>query len=82
MPRIAIEMPNLGFDTTTGKLSSWLKRVGDTIVRGESIAEIETEKTTVELEALDAGTLVEIVREAGEDVPVGDTVAWIEDGIE
>jgi pyruvate dehydrogenase E2 component (dihydrolipoamide acetyltransferase) len=82
MARIAIEMPNLGFDTTTGKLSSWLKRVGDTIERGESIAEIETEKTTVELEALDAGTLVEIVREAGEDVPVGDTVAWIEDGIE
>jgi pyruvate dehydrogenase E2 component (dihydrolipoamide acetyltransferase) len=80
MARIAIEMPNLGYDTTSGKLSAWLKRVGDRIERGEAIAEVETEKATVEVEALDAGTLVEVVHGPGEEVAVGDAIAWLEDG--
>jgi pyruvate dehydrogenase E2 component (dihydrolipoamide acetyltransferase) len=81
MARIAIEMPNLGYDTDRGRLAGWLKRVGDQIARGEAVAEVETEKATVEIEALVAGTLVEIVRDAGDEVPVGEPIGWLEDGV-
>jgi pyruvate/2-oxoglutarate dehydrogenase complex dihydrolipoamide acyltransferase (E2) component len=80
MTRIAIEMPKLGYDMETGTIGGWLKAVGDTIDRGDSIAEIETDKTTVEMEAAVSGTLVEIVHDAGHEVPVGDTIAWLDDG--
>ena len=49
MTRIAIAMPTLGFEQDSGTIGGWLKQVGDPIVRGEAIAEIETEKVTVEL---------------------------------
>lgn len=78
MARIAVEMPSLGYDMERGVIGGWLKRVGDRVERGEAIAEIETEKTTVEMEALDAGTLVEIVADAGAEVPVGSVIAWLE----
>ena len=80
MGRIAIEMPKLGYDMETGKVSGWVKHVGDTIARGDVIAEIETDKSTVEMEATASGILAEIVHEAGEEVPVGEPIAWIEDG--
>lgn len=80
MTRIAIVMPVLGFEQDSGTLAGWLKRVGDPIERGEAIAEIETEKVTVELEAIDAGTLVEIVADAGTVVAVGDPIGWLDDG--
>lgn len=78
MPRVAIEMPKLGYDMDNGRIATWLKAVGDTIVRGEAIAEVETEKTTLELETTVSGTLVQIVHDAGADVPVGDPIAWVE----
>jgi len=80
MARIAIEMPKLGYDMETGVVSSWLKQVGDTVARGEAIAEVETDKTTVEMESVAAGTLDEIVHEAGVEVPVGQPIAYLEDG--
>ena len=80
MARIAIEMPKLGYDMETGVVSSWLKQVGDAVARGEAIAEVETDKTTVEMESVAAGTLVEIVHEAGVEVPVGQPIAYLEDG--
>lgn len=80
MTRIAIEMPKLGYDMETGKVAGWLKRVGDRISRGEVIAEIETDKATVEMEATATGTLAEIVHDAGAEVPVGEAIAWLEDG--
>ncbi len=80
MARISIDMPKLGYDMETGTIGSWLKRVGDTINRGDVIAEIETDKTTVEMEATASGTLAEIVHEAGAAVPVGEPIAWLDDG--
>lgn len=80
MARIPIEMPKLGYDMETGKVGGWLKRVGDRIARGDVVAEIETDKTMVEMEAAAGGTLAEIVYEAGAEVPVGETIAWLEDG--
>jgi pyruvate/2-oxoglutarate dehydrogenase complex dihydrolipoamide acyltransferase (E2) component len=73
-------MPNLGYDMTEGKLMSWLKAVGDPIERGEPFAEIETDKTAIEMEAMVTGTLVEIVCQAGEAVPVGAVIAYVETG--
>jgi pyruvate dehydrogenase E2 component (dihydrolipoamide acetyltransferase) len=80
MARIPIEMPKLGYDMETGTVSGWLKRVGDTIARGDVIAEIETDKATVEMEATASGTLSEIVHNAGDEVPIGEPIAWLEDG--
>ncbi|MEW5991634.1 MAG: lipoyl domain-containing protein [Chloroflexota bacterium] len=81
MARIPIEMPKLGYDMESGKVAGWLKRVGDAISRGDVIAEIETEKSTVEMEAMANGTLAEIVHPAGAEVPVGEPIAWLEDGV-
>jgi pyruvate dehydrogenase E2 component (dihydrolipoamide acetyltransferase) len=78
MARIAIEMPRLGYDMETGKVSGWLKQVGDTISRGDVIAAID--KSTVEMEATASGTLAEIVHDTGAEVAVGEPIAWLEDG--
>ncbi len=79
MARIAIEMPKLGYDMESGRIGSWVKQVGDRVARGDVLAEIETEKSTVEMEALAAGTLVEIVADAGAELPVGETIGWLDD---
>jgi pyruvate dehydrogenase E2 component (dihydrolipoamide acetyltransferase) len=76
--RADVTMPNLGYDMELGKITQWLKAVGDRIERGEPIAEIETDKTTIEMESLVTGTLVEIVSEAGAEVAVGATIAYVE----
>jgi pyruvate/2-oxoglutarate dehydrogenase complex dihydrolipoamide acyltransferase (E2) component len=79
MARIAIEMPKLGYDMESGRIGSWVKQVGDRVARGDVLAEIETEKSTVEMEALAAGTLVEIVADAGAELPVGEVIGWLDD---
>ena len=76
--RIDVTMPNLGYDMEEGTVQSWLKSVGDRVERGEPIAEIETDKTTVEMEALASGTLAEIVCPAGSGAAVGAVIAVIE----
>ena len=80
MARVAIQMPKLGYDMESGAVSAWLKRVGDAVSRGDAIAEIETDKATVEMEATASGTLTEILAEPGADVPVGTVIGFIEDG--
>jgi pyruvate/2-oxoglutarate dehydrogenase complex dihydrolipoamide acyltransferase (E2) component len=76
--RIPIQLPQLGYDQGTATIAGWLKQVGDSVERGEGIAEIETEKVTAELPALDAGTLVEVVRDAGDVVAVGEVIGFLE----
>lgn len=76
--RVPIRMPQLGFDMPVGRLTAWIARVGDGVAKGQLIADIETEKATVGLESLDAGTLVEIVRGPGDEVPIGDVIGWLE----
>ena len=70
-------MPALGFDMTEGLLARWLKNEGDPVVKGQAIAEIETEKATVEIEAAAAGILARIIVHAGETVPVGTLIGVI-----
>ena len=59
-------------------VAEWLKKVGDKVNRGEAIAEIETEKATVEMEATASGTLVEQTLAPGEEVPVGTVIGYLE----
>ena len=76
--RLEIKMANLGYDMETGKVGSWLKAVGDEVKRGEAIVEVETDKSSVEMEALQSGTLAEIVSEPGDEVAVGAVIGFIE----
>ena len=73
-----IRMPNLGAEADAGRVIAWLRAVGDEVAAGDIVAEVETEKATVELEAPVAGRIVEIVTPAGAEVPVGATLARIE----
>jgi len=70
-----IKMPNLGAETDEARVGNWLKGVGDTVMEGEIIAEIETEKANVDLEMPATGRLTEILIEAGTDAKVGTVLA-------
>jgi pyruvate dehydrogenase E2 component (dihydrolipoamide acetyltransferase) len=71
-------MPNLGQGMESGKIARWLKQVGDVVERGEPIAEIATDKATLEMEAMVSGTLVEVAAEEGSEAAVGDVIAYVE----
>ncbi len=70
-----ITMPKMGFDMQEGTIVRWLKQPGDEVRRGEPIAEIETDKVTIEIEAFAAGTLTEIVVREGQTAPVNAVIA-------
>src|SRR3954468_16162272 len=70
-------MPALGMAQETGKLLRWIKSEGDTVSKGEALMEIETDKVTVEIEAPADGILAGITAAAGDDVPVGDAIAFV-----
>ena len=74
-----IVMPQMGYDMREGTVVRWHKAVGETVARGEVIAEIETDKATVEFEAYTAGVLRRIVAQEGVAIPVGDLIAVIAD---
>ncbi|AGC44385.1 pyruvate dehydrogenase complex, E2 component, dihydrolipoamide acetyltransferase [Myxococcus stipitatus DSM 14675] len=75
--RIAIQMPSLSPTMTEGKIVKWLKKVGDKVSSGEALAEVETDKSNLEIEAYDDGTLAEIVVGANQSAPVGSPIAYI-----
>jgi len=72
----AVIMPKMGDGMEEGVLLRWLKGEGEAVAEGEPIAEIETDKVTIELTADNAGTLAERIKE-GESIPVGKPVAMI-----
>ena len=72
---INIEMPKLSDTMTEGTLLKWRKKVGDSVEVGDVIAEVETDKATMEMEAFDEGVLSEIFVEEGEKVEVGRKLA-------
>jgi pyruvate dehydrogenase E2 component (dihydrolipoamide acetyltransferase) len=74
-----VTMPQMGADMTEGTLIRWLKQVGDHIERGDILAEVETDKATVELEAFEAGDLLRQLVVEGEEVPVGEVIAILGD---
>jgi pyruvate dehydrogenase E2 component (dihydrolipoamide acetyltransferase) len=72
---ITIEMPKLSDTMTEGTLLRWIKKVGDSVEVGDVIAEVETDKATMEMEAFDEGTLAEVYVEEGQTVQVGQKLA-------
>src|SRR4051812_11862957 len=73
---INILMPALSPTMEKGNLAKWLKKEGDKVKSGDVIAEIETDKATMEVEAVDEGTIAKIVVPEGtQDVPVNDVIA-------
>src|SRR4051812_19171202 len=76
MPQVL--MPALSPTMEEGKLTKWVKKAGETVKSGDVIAEIETDKATMEVEAVDEGTLSEIlVPEGTENVKVNTPIAVI-----
>jgi pyruvate dehydrogenase E2 component (dihydrolipoamide acetyltransferase) len=70
-----IEMPKLSDTMTEGTLLRWIKKVGDSVEIGDVIAEVETDKATMEMEAFDEGTLAEVYVQEGQTVQVGEKLA-------
>ena len=72
------KLPLLGETMETGRVAQWLKQPGQSFTRGETIVEIETDKTVVEVPALSDGTLVEILADKGVELKVGEPLCVIE----
>src|SRR5690348_9123888 len=70
-------MPQLGETVTSGRITTWFKKVGDKVAPGDDLFEIETDKTSMEVPATVAGTLAEIRVSDGIEAPVGAVVAII-----
>jgi pyruvate dehydrogenase E2 component (dihydrolipoamide acetyltransferase) len=78
MTRVAQEIPKVGLVMEEVRVVRWLKSVGDAVVAGEPLLEVETEKAVVEIEAAATGQLSQILVQNDSRAAVGDQVAWIE----
>ena len=74
---VEIIMPKLGVDMAEGEIIEWKKAEGDTVAEGDVLLEIMSDKTNMEIEAEDSGVLLKITRQAGETVPVTETIGYI-----
>jgi pyruvate dehydrogenase E2 component (dihydrolipoamide acetyltransferase) len=70
-------MPTLGSDMTEGTLVEWKKNVGDRVVKGEIIAEVDTDKAAIEIESFHTGVIEQLLAKPGERIPVGTVMAII-----
>ena len=70
-------MPSLGADMEDGTLIEWKKKIGDSVKRGDSIAEVETQKGLIEIEVFDEGIIEKLLIKEGTKVPVGTVMALI-----
>jgi 2-oxoglutarate dehydrogenase E2 component (dihydrolipoamide succinyltransferase) len=76
-----IKVPSLGESITEATVLKWLKRPGEAVAVDEPVAELETDKVTLEVPAPAAGTLAEVLAEEGTNVPVGAVLGRIADGL-
>lgn len=74
-----VKMPALSDTMESGRLLRWLKQPGEAVERGEAIAEVETDKAVMEMEAFHSGMLIGPLAEEDKEYPVGETLAWIGD---
>lgn len=75
-----VSMPRLSDTMQEGTITRWLKRVGDEVKRGDVLAEVETDKANMEVEAYDSGILEQVIVQEGETVPIGQVIAIIGSG--
>jgi len=76
-PLDAVTIPKWGIEMTHGTIVAWHKSVGDTVTAGEEIVDIETDKIVNSFEARTSGTLVRILAEVGDELPVGQLIGVI-----
>jgi pyruvate dehydrogenase E2 component (dihydrolipoyllysine-residue acetyltransferase) len=74
---ISVVMPALEMAQETGRLIAWRKREGESVAKGETLLEVETDKAVMEIEAPGDGILAGVRVREGSEVPVGQTIAWI-----
>jgi len=74
---VEFRMPSLGADMEDGTLVEWRVKSGDTVKRGDIIADVDTQKGLIEIEVFDEGTIDQLVIKEGEKVPVGTVMATI-----
>jgi pyruvate dehydrogenase E2 component (dihydrolipoamide acetyltransferase) len=74
---IAIQLPALSPTMKEGKITKWLKKEGDKVSSGTAVAECETDKSNLEIEAYDDGTILKILVPEGGLASIGSTIAWI-----
>lgn len=74
---VDVIMPAMGATQETGRLVRWLKQEGASVVEGEALMEVETDKSVVEVEAPATGVLAHVAASPGDDVPVGQVIALI-----
>lgn len=77
-----IRIPELAESITEGTIAQWLVKKGDKIEKGDPVVELETDKVNVEVNSDYAGVIVEISREEGDDVEVGDVIAKVDENAE
>ncbi len=70
-----VVLPKWGMSMQEGVISTWLVAVGDTVIEGQPLATVETEKVVAEVEAAAAGTITEILFGEGDTAEVGDVIA-------
>jgi pyruvate dehydrogenase E2 component (dihydrolipoamide acetyltransferase) len=70
-------MPSLGADMDTGTLLEWRVQPGDTVQRGDIVAVVDTDKSTIDVEVFEDGVITELLVEPGTEVPVGTVLARI-----
>ena len=78
MRRLTLPMPRLGETMDSGTIASWAMAEGDSFERGDTLLELETDKTLVEYPALESGRLIETLLAEGDEASVGDPIAIIE----
>src|ERR1700726_5123476 len=76
-----IKVPSLGESITEATVAKWLRRPGEAVAADEPVAELETDKVTLEVPAPASGTRSEILAEEGTNVPVGAVLGRIADGL-
>ena len=74
---IKVIMPKMGQTMEKGKIVKWLKKEGERIEKGEPLLEIETDKTTIEVESRGSGILRQVLAREGEDVKITKVIAYI-----
>src|SRR5919198_776899 len=76
---VEVVMPRLSDSMEEGTILQWLKSVGEEVKRGDELVEIETDKANMTYEATDEGTLIEIVAQEGDTLPIGEVIARVGD---
>src|SRR5216683_7730765 len=72
-----VEMPKMGDSMEEGKILHWLKKEGEQVKKGEMLAEVETDKVNIEIEAFASGVLRKILVAEGQSAPIGAGIALI-----